>query len=249
MLPNAARNQVFGARWSIMKKLFGTFLTGLVLTACVPALPVEQIEATISARLTAVASPAAPIAELPTATPQPTDIPKPTITPAPTLEATSTPPPNQTPLPEYGARQNPHPFGIPGLLTRGEDKLEFAITIRDVKRGAEKDMYCGLSDCEAPNGMEYIAATVVIDYIGPDKGALVLELDDWTVVTNGHVYGVREVGEAYLFHQTMYDRIKLLSGGTAEGHMAWIVYIDDDAPMLVYGLRDDGSDGVYFSLQ
>lgn len=250
MLPNAPRNQVFGARWSIMKKLFGTVLTGLVLTACVPALTAVQIEATISARLTAVASPAAPIAELPSALPQPTDIPMPTNSPIPTRRATSTPRPTQTPAPEYGTRENPHPYGITAYLTKG-DELEFTLTITDVKRGDTAwgtIVSANQFNDKAPSEMEYILATVVVEYTGSDKGVLEIELYDWAIITNGQVLNRFQVPSVCCL-ASEFDDVKLFAGGKAKGVMAWPVYLDDDNPRLVIGLDDDGTGGIFFLLQ
>lgn len=209
-----------------------------------------QIEATVSARLTQVAIIPVAVTALPaevlTAVPQPTVTPRPTSTPNPTKP----PRPTSTPEPEMGTRKDPHPLGFSaGLIQAG--KLEFEITFTDVKRGdkAWSVIYSANQfNDKPPEGMEYIVATVEVAYTGADEGPLSLELSDWSVVTNGQALDWGSVPSVCCL-TSEFDDIKLFSGGKAKGIMAWPVYQEDLFPMLVIGMGNDGTGGVYFALQ
>lgn len=232
-----------------MKALFSFLVLAVVLTACSSGPTAEQIEATVSMRLTAVATPAMTKISLPTAIPQPTNTPRPTNTPKP--KPTFTLRPTQTSEPEVGTRQNPYPFGSTASMIKGEDELEFEITIEDVKRGDtawDTIFSANQFNEKAPDGMEYILATVVVEYTGSDKGALALDVSDWAVVTSGQALDRFSVPTVCCL-QSEFEDIKVFSGGKAKGVMAWPVYKEDENPMLVIGMHEDGSGGVFFSLQ
>ena len=80
-----------------------------------------------------------------------------------------------------------------------------------------------------------------------DKGTLILEQSDWQVVTNGRAIEYFNLPSVCCLDNE-FDDIKILSGGKAEGIMAWPVAIDDKTPMLVIGMDSDGAGGVFFSL-
>lgn len=252
-----------------MKKLIVLGFVLLLLVACGPATPSADMVATAIAETQAAAVPTATPMP-PTATIDPFELTKAAnqtqnaaheatanamatniaLTPTSTLtwtpRPTSTPRPSATPTLEAGTRNNPYPIGYTlSLVQAGE--LEFTISVTEVTRGADAwtiIRQANQFNDPAPEGLEFIVFRAIVVYTGPDKGALELNESYWSTVSKGRVYD--QLDSFICCLEPEFD-FTLFSSGEAEGLIALLVSMDDPNPLIVFGLKSDGSGGWYFS--
>jgi len=171
----------------------------------------------------------------------------PTITPPPT----NTPQPTPTAILDFGSSTSPYPRGTMAHLVLG-GQIEINATILDVVRGqAAWDMIVAANPLNepAPPGMEFLLIRVRLEYVGTDQGPLQLNINNMAVLSGGQVIDSNLARPCCLQNQLMdVSELTLPYGGIAEGVIPWPVRTDDPAPLLVVGLRADGSGGIFFSL-
>jgi len=167
-----------------------------------------------------------------------------TATPRPTPRPTNTPP-----APEIGTRNNPYPVGEAALIRRGE--IEFTLTVAEVLRGDDaydRILRANRFNDPAPEGFEFVLAHVEVSYTGEDQGVLEIQKEQFAVITKGRA--IRYI-DTWTYSPCCIQpdlELSLFQGGTGDGWIALPVAVDDPNPLLVIGLRDDGSGGIFFSL-
>lgn len=161
-----------------------------------------------------------------TEVPKPTDAPKPTATTEPTAAPTAEPTPE--PAEEGTSRSSPLPLGT-GLQFK-----TWAITVTEVLRGdeaAKAIKETNQFNDPAPEGMEYLLATVQIENISKDQKA-----EHTALAADLRLTGDRNI---------LYSRVsavtpkefegELFPGGTAEGQIAFAVPRDEKNLMFFVG--------------
>lgn len=143
-----------------MKIVTLLFALMLVLAACSSGPTAEQVEATVSARLTAAVPPATrtPLPTLTATIPPASPTPKPTNTPKPTLTPTLVP---------VGLFSNPAPIGTTVIRWNTIKTEELGCTVMEVRRGSDA-LELARSNLsylfENPiQGQEYLAVKVKFD--------------------------------------------------------------------------------------
>ena len=143
-----------------------------------------------------------------------------------------------------GQRDDPVPFGEKLGLVLGSDK-KFYLTITEAYQGEEA--WSRILDANRFNdppldGMEYLLLYVQIDYAeGPSDEPLQLDLWDFNVVSKGQIIEV----ESIVPPEPEFD-ISFFPGASGGGWMAWPMIEGDEVPMLVAGMKRDGTGGFYF---
>jgi len=192
-------------------------------------------------------------------TPTNTDAPTNTSVPTNTTEPTATPMPTRTPVPtntaqnQPGSRSNPFSFGEPGTFVKDGDK-EFTFAVVEVLRGQDaydRVMRANRFNDEPPAGYEYVLVKLSVNYIqGPSPDDM-LEIsyniwgNDYEMgcVSNNQI--VTEVPRVSSLDPEV--DFKLFPEAQAEGYLALLSEIDDENPLLYFGVDDGGYQ--YFSLK
>jgi hypothetical protein len=175
----------------------------------------------------------------PTATLQPTATATNTKTPTLVPTATSTPPPD-------GSRSHPYPIGYVTNWVR-DGNMYFTLVVNNVIRGNATWLKSHYGDIyiypsPAPTGEEYVLVNISVNYTsGPDDSILSIS-NYWNfgIVSDNNVF----------FDYVDIDILpqldaQLLPGGSSWGYDDELVYIDDTAPLLYFGVAKNG---YFFSL-
>ncbi|MFN2226702.1 MAG: hypothetical protein ACK2UY_10350 [Anaerolineae bacterium] len=176
----------------------------------------------------------------PTRVPAPTPVPTATPLPLPTM----TPLPTSTPTPGPGDRRQPIPFGQSWQIE--EEGRTFRLAVQQALRGEEA--WQRLLEANRYNdppqpGTEYLLLYVGVEYLsGPVHGTLRLDAWSFRLVSNNQV-----LQPPSLVEPPPAFELEFFPGGEGGGWMAWVIYEDDPAPLLAYGLEYDGSGGVFFA--
>ena len=205
---------------------------------------------TVSPRNTRTASPTRTL--MPTTTPRPSRTQVPTVAPVappPTYTSlpTRTPRPTPTPTPQMGQRSRPIPFGESFALEVGSGKevyLSFTQVLR-WKKAWQKVKKASRTNGRPPEGMKYLLAFAEVEFNeGPSDEAMQLSRDDFQMVTNNQTL---EPPAGVVDPKPRFD-ISILPGSRASGWMTWTVFEDGESPLLVIGMDENGSGGIYFEL-
>ncbi len=157
---------------------------------------------------------------------------------------TCPPQPTATATPAIGGRYKPIPFGETFQLVADEAKV-FTLTLTKALRGPEA--WLRIRDTNQfndppPAGMEYLLVYAEVDYVrGPANQAL--QLDDWDfrLVAQNRIF--KPV--AVVVPEPAFE-LEFFPGASGGGWMVWTVPVEDNSPLLAYGLDYDGSGGTYF---
>lgn len=151
-------------------------------------------------------------------TPPPTRMP--TVAPSPTV------PPSPTPAPIGRGRANPAPIGqvitVPG----------WEVKVLDVKRGDTAWQLIKAANQfnkPAPEGREYVLATVQVKYTGSDTKEQTVSSGDWDLTGSKYI----RYSPAFGAEPKRLDA-KLFSGGQAEGMVAFLAGKDETNLELIY---------------
>lgn len=157
---------------------------------------------------------------------------------------TCPPPPTPTATPAIGGRSKPIPFGETFQLVADEAKV-FTLTLVESVRGEEawqRILEANQFNEPPPEGMEYLLIYAQVDYVrGPANQVLQLDEWDFRIVSQGQVRKPLSVVEP----EPVFE-LELFPNASSGGWMVWTVVLDDDAPLLAYGLDYKGRDGTFF---
>ena len=151
--------------------------------------------------------------------------------------------------PELGSLFSPYPVGESALLVKGGE-LEFEVSITNILRGADAMNFIKRANQfndPPPPGFEFVVVKANVHYTGKEAGVLELTEEYWNIVTQGRVFDRTNKPSSPCCLKPPFE-ISLLSGGEAEGYMAWPIHQDDSNPLLVFGLSSSGDKGCFFSL-
>ena len=236
-----------------MRNIFVLLAVVVLVGACAPSQEVlqEAVAGTVGAF-----TPLPTYTDYPTYTPDPTStftptspptrVPTRTLRPTPVRTAT----PRATATPDFGTRNSPYQLGQVANLVRG-GVLNFQLQVVEVIRGADaysRILSANMFNDAPPAGYEFVLMRIHIAYTGADQGVLSLDKYDMAVVTSGRIITYRDtIIYSPCCIEPDFD-FQLLVGGEGEGWLALPVVVDDPNPLLVIGIHDDGTGGIYFSL-
>ncbi len=144
---------------------------------------------------------------------------------------------------------NPAPVGITQKITfnKGKDIYSAEVCLKKVIRGEaawEKIKVASASNEEAPTGMEYILANISVK-------AIKVPNDKKLEVSPTHfaVYSHTKYENPSVVVPEPSITASLCAGESIEGWIAFTVNESDSFPKLAYEDSDDGTSGIWFSLQ
>lgn len=157
---------------------------------------------------------------------------------------TCPPLPTPTATPAIGDRSHPIPFGETFQLVAEEGPV-FTLTLTESLRGEEAwQRVLDANQFNEPprEGVEYLLILAQVAYPRGLSGQM-LPLDSWDfrIVTRNQV-----LEPPTIVAPEPAFKFRFFPGASGEGWMVWPVFAGDEAPLLVYGLKYDGSGGTYF---
>lgn len=178
----------------------------------------------------------------------------PTLSPTP-APPTPTPFPTFTPTPLSGSFENPYKIGTFAKLIRTVDKTDVAFDIRVIKvlRGNEawQLIYRANSFNKRPaQGLEYVLIDIEVHHVGQEKVTVTMTEVQVSTASNGRIFNTDLSYYACCLDKVGMNsfNLTLLPNTKLDGWVGLPVYIDDPKPLMVFGLRRDGTGGFYFAL-
>lgn len=180
------------------------------------------------------------------------DVKKDTKTNSITVTKKAAPVPTATPKPVNGiSRSNPAPIGtkVNFKNTTSIDKFDITLSVDSILRGDKAWELISAENQfnEAPKeGYEYILATIsakVTSNTNKEAAVHVSDYDFTLVSTSGKDY---EHGYAVLPKPEF--AANLYIGASNTGYVVFLVKKDDATPLITYGRKYDGTNGVWFKV-
>lgn len=155
--------------------------------------------------------------------------------------------------PVLGSRANPIPYGETAYLVRSHEDIRMNYDVKVIASARGPNVWKIVYNANQFNdparpGTEFIMVKVQVNHTGQDNSSLDLNYLDFGIISRGQVFSYQDASvccTSLIGYPEL--QANILSGGSTEGWIFGLVYVDDPSPQLVLG-RNQVSEGVFFAL-